>query len=311
MFNWEVCLLTLQKVGILFAYIAIGYGLRRCKALPENSDGALSKLVTLLFCPAYSIVILAESMQPEALSQNLNLLGMGTLVILASLGLALVLGKLLGRDLLEKRSVTYAMTITNYGYFGYPLVAGVFGQQMLSDMMVFTIPIILVTNSVGYLLFVQEKVSWKKLLLTPMLLALFVGTAIGLCGITLPVSVRDGLMMAGNCMSPVSMVLGGFVLGSLPIKELITGWRSYLYGALRLVLIPALFVAVLYVLGVRGVYLLISGAYLALPLGMNLVVFPASLGYDTRDNAKMCFVSLLLSVVTLPIVFSLLQSISQ
>ena len=111
-------------------------------------------------------------------------------------------------------------------------------------------------------------------------------------------------------MSPVSMILAGYVLGELSIKELVQGFRPYLYSALRLICIPILFVLILWIAGLRNMYLMIPGLYLALPLGMNLVVFPASFGYDTRDNAKMCFISLLMSVITVPIMFGILYQIS-
>ncbi len=309
MFDWEVYLLTLQKSGVLLAYIALGYVLRRTKKLPDSADKVMSGLVTMLFCPAYSIATLAQTMRPENLGQNLRLLGLGAGVLAAVLLLAAVLGRSLGRTCLERRSVTYAMTFSNYGYFGYPLVAGVLGQAMLGNMMAFTISITLATNTLGYLLFAQGTMNWKKVLLTPMVLAVAAGVGLGLCDVTLPGTVREGLMGIGSCMSPVSMLLGGFVLGGLPLKELLRGGRSYLYAALRLVGIPALFVAALYLLGARGMYLMIPGIYLALPLGMNVVVFPASLGYDTRENARMCFVSYLLAIPLLPLWFTVLQSL--
>ena len=309
MFDWEVCLLTLQKAGVLLAYIALGYALRRTRKLPDSADRVMSGLVTMLFCPAYSIATLSVTMRPENLGQNLRYLGLGAAVLAVVLVLAFALGKSLGRNSLEQRSLTYAMTFSNYGYFGYPLVAGVLGQVALGNLMAFTITITLATNTLGYLLFAQEKMHWKKVLLTPMVLAVVAGIVLGLCNVTLPGMVREGLMSIGNCMSPVSMLLSGFVLGSLPLKELLRGWRSYLYGALRLLVLPAVFVIALYLLGVRGMYLLIPGIYLALPVGMNVVVFPTSLGYDTRDNAKMCFVSYGMSIFLLPVWVALLQAI--
>ena len=46
---------------------------------------------------------------------------------------------------------------------------------------------------------------------------------------------------------------------------------------------------------------------LALPLGLNLVVYPESFGYDATDNARMCFVSYLLCLVILPVTFAVIN----
>ena len=308
MFDWNVCLLTLQQVGILFAYLAVGFCLSRTGALPKDADKTMSKLVTLLFGPAYNIANLSVSMTPERLGSNLKFVGFGFGIILVALALAWGLSRAMGKTPLEKRSLTYGLSITNYGYFGYPLVAGVFGQLALQEMMVFCLSIAVITNTVGYMLF-ADKLSWKKIFLSPLVLAVFTGCALGVTGIQLPKAARNLLETAGNCMSPVSMILAGFVLGQMSPRELFHGARPWLQNLVSLVAIPAAFVAALYGMGCRGYYLLIPGVYMALPMGMNLVVFPASFGHDTRDNARLCLASFLLSLVTLPIIFSILTAL--
>lgn len=310
MFDLSVCLLTLENVGVMLTFIALGYILRHSGALPENTDQVLSRLLTYLFCPAYTIANLSKNMHSDQLAGKLTLLGFGAAVILAALLLAVFLAKALGRTTLERKSLTYAFAISNYGYFGYPVVEGVFGQGALTDMILFCIPLSILTNTFGYILFADSKVSWKKVLLSPLILSVAVGIGLGVSGLQLPDFATKVLGSAGGCMSTVSMLLAGVVLGALPLKELLRGWRPYLYTVIRLLLIPALFVGIMFAFGVRDMLLLISGLTLSMPLGLNLVVFPASFGHDTRDNAKMCFASYLLSILVLPITFSVLQSLA-
>lgn len=311
MFDLSVCLLTLENVGVMLTFIALGYILRRSHALPENTDQVLSRLLTYLFCPAYTISNLSRNLTAHKLAGQLTMVGFGAAVVVITLLLAYFLARLLGRSPLERKSLTYAFTISNFGYFGYPVVQGVFGDGALTDMIIFCLPLTLLTNTFGYILFAGEgKIQWKKVLLSPMLLAVGVGVILGLSGWQLPDFATKVLGSAGGCMSTVSMLLAGVVLGALPLKELLRGWRPYLYTAIRLLLIPALFVGIMFAFGVRDMLLLISGLTLSMPLGLNLVVFPASFGHDTRDNAKMCFASYLLSILVLPITFSLLQSLA-
>ena len=48
---------------------------------------------------------------------------------------------------------------------------------------------------------------------------------------------------------------------------------------------------------------------ICLPLGLNLVVYPESLGYEKEaaDNAKLCFISYVLALAVLPCLFAFLQ----
>lgn len=305
-----VFLTTLSKVSVLLIFIGLGYLLRSSKKLPDNAGRVLSLLTTLVFSPAYTIKNLSSSLTLEKIGSQLALIGYGTVIVLATIGLAFLLAKPLARNDFERRSYVYAFCIPNFGYFGYPLVEGVFGSEVLSQLMIFCLPMTIACNTFGYLLFVKNgKLTLKDILKMPVIMAVFIGMAIGLSGIQLPPLVGDILTTAGNCMSPASMLLAGFVLGGFPLKELFKSGRAYMMSAIRLVGLPALVGGALFLLGVRGMYLALPVMILAMPLGLNLVVFPESLGIDASDNAKMCFVCNLLTICVIPFVFALLSQI--
>ena len=306
----NVFLTTLSKVSVLLIFIGLGYLLRRTKKLPDNAGRVLSLLTTLVFSPAYTIKNLSASLTLEEIGSQALLIGYGAVIVLATIGLAFVLAKPLARNDFERRSYIYAFSIPNFGYFGYPLVEGVFGSEVLSQLMIFCLPMTIACNTFGYLLFVKNgRLTIKDILKMPVIVSVFIGMAIGLSGLKLPPLVTDVLITAGNCMSPASMLLAGFVLGGFPLKALFKGGRSYMMSAFRLVGIPALVGGVLFLLGIRGMYLALPVMILAMPLGLNLVVFPESMGIDASDNAKMCFVCNLLTIVILPVTFSLLATL--
>lgn len=305
----EVFQLTFGKVGMLLIFIAIGYFLRRHHDLPDNAGHVLSLLCTLIFAPAYYISTLSQSVTMDVVGEKTLLIGYGLCFILCAIGLSYLLSKPFARSRIERNSLVYAFAIPNYGYFGYPVIEGVFGTAVLADVMVFLIPMSLATSSFGYSLFVgDKKVPWKKILLTPMVISLVIGVAIGLLGIRLPSFVSNALAGAGSCMSPCSMLLAGFMLGKFPLKNLLTGWRPYVYSAIRLILIPLIFGAVLLLLRMEGQFLMLPLLVAGIPLGLNLVVYPESQGFEKQasDNAKLCFVSYLLALLVLPITFAVL-----
>lgn len=308
----EVFNLTLNKVGMLLIYIAAGFLLRRSKKLPEETPHVLSLLCTLVFSPAYSIVNLGQSLRMEVIGEKMQLLGYGVIFAAAAVFFGRLLAIPFSRNEVEKSSLRYAFAISNYGYFGYPVIEGVFGQAMLADFMVFVIPIGILTSSYGYMLFQKDsKFSLKRMLCTPMVAGLIIGAAVGLSGIRLPDVVTTSLSGAGACMSPCSMLLAGFMLGKFSFKQLFSGIRPYYLTLIRMLGIPLVFGVVMYLCGIRGQFLFQPLLFASLPLGLNLVVYPESCGYEKEagENAKLCFISYLMAIIILPCIFALLTSI--
>lgn len=306
---FEVLELTFGKVGMLLIFIAIGYFLRWHHDLPDDAGHVLSLLCTLLFSPAYSIANMSKNFTMEVLGENTLLIGYGVLFVAVAIGLSFLLSKPFAKSRIQRNSLIYAFAIPNYGYFGYPVIEGVFGKAVLADVMIFLIPLSLATSSFGYALFVgDKKIPWKKILLSPMLVCLVIGMSLGLSGIQLPSFVDNAITVAGNCMSPCAMLLAGFMLGKFPLKDLLTGWQPYVYSAIRLIGIPIIFGVVLFLLGVNGQYFMLPMLVAGIPLGLNLVVYPESQGHEKQasDNAKLCFVSYLLSLAVLPCTFAIL-----
>lgn len=307
----EVFNLTLTNVVKILIFIAIGYTLRNTKGFPKESGKSLSMLAALIFSPAYTIRSLARDFTMDTLNQKLLILGYGVVVVAAALVIGFLVSRVLGRDPAEKRVLLYALTFSNYGYFGYPLVESVFGPEILADFIVFTRPLDFTVSTLGYWVLTQRKdFSWKGFLLSPVVWSPLVGAAIGLSGIRLPALAENTLSALGACMSPTVMILMGFVLGSVPFRELFGHPRAYGISLVRLLLIPILGGCAFYLCGARGSWFLLPLLTMAMPIGANVVVFPESCGIDTGNNAKPVFLSYALAIILLPVTFSLISQIA-
>ena len=112
-------------------------------------------------------------------------------------------------------------------------------------------------------------------------------------------------------MSPCAMLLVGFMLGKFPLSKLFSGWRPYVFTLVRILGISAILGSLFWLCGLRGELLFYLLLYASMPMGMNLVVFPESCGYERQagDNAKICFVSYLMALLLLPCVFAIVTQI--
>lgn len=299
--------LTFENVVKVMIFIAIGYILRNSKGFPKESGKTLSTMAALLFSPAYTVRSLIRDFTPDTLNQKLLILGYGVLFLVVAFALAFFVCRLFPGTKAQKYILLYAFAIPNYGYFGYPLVESVFGNELLADFIVFTQPLNFATATLGYWLLTQRKdFRWKSFLLSPVVWSPFLGAALGLSGIALPELVGNTLSALGNCMSPTVMILLGFVLGSVSFRELFGQLRSYGISMIRLLLLPLAGGCLYYLCGARGIWLILPLLTLSMPIGANIVVFPESCGIDTRENAKAVFLSYILAVAVLPLTFSLI-----
>ena len=190
----DVFWLTLSSVGMILIYIGIGYFLRRHHDLPKEAGKVLSLLCILVFSPAYYINNLSQTFTRDVVWEKLILIGYGAIFCVVAFLVAIVLARIFAKDKKERHALIYAFAIPNTGYFGYPVIQMVFGMEVLSDAMMLLLPLGLVTNTVGLMLFMEDKkVSWRKVFLSPLIIAQLIGIAIGLSGWVMPDLLRNTL----------------------------------------------------------------------------------------------------------------------
>ena len=79
--------------------------------------------------------------------------------------------------------------------------------------------------------------------------------------------------------------------------------KVYIVSALRLIVIPAVFVTALRLVGADKIVVTLALVLLSTPLGMNTIVYPASFGGDTKTGASMTMISSILSIITIPLMY--------
>lgn len=288
-----------EQIFLLLIFIVIGYVLGKSKKADNKQSKLLSVLGFYIFLPCNVFRTFANNFTPEYLSRKYMVVIVGAVFVVVMMLVSIPVSKLFSREKYQQYLYRYSMVSSNYGYVGYALAGGIFGEEVLLGVMMFAIPMSLYTYTVGYCMLTRSKGSLLKLL-SPVNIGLLAGAIVGFFGIPVPDVVTSLLTKATGCMGPISMLLTGLVISEYALKDMVTNWRVYVLAALRLLVIPIGVGLIIRLVGVEEA-LLPALCILAMPCGLNTIVFPKLVGEDCKPGAAMAFVTSILCCVTIPL----------
>jgi len=312
----EVFFAALSPMLFLFICIVIGFSLNKMKLLPPDAALVMSRLENYVFMPAMGFSAFMKFCTVDSIRENSGIFAYSILAIAFAMGIAVPLSGVFEKKDADKRNIyKYGLTFANFGFMGnaiIPLILG--GQEHLYRYLLFT----LLMNFTAFVWGIpiltpkeHRKGSAIKNVANPPMLGFLAGAVAGLTGIAkcLPefvITTADGIQ---NCMGPVAMILTGFVIGDYSFKSLVGNKKVYIVTFLRLFVLPLIILAVLYLFGASKYVMTLAFFAYATPFGLNMIVFPAAFGGDTKPGAGMAMISHTLSVLTMPLLYSLLMLI--
>ena len=306
----EILTLTLNQIFLMFTFMFVGYILRKSGKVPSNASNILSTILVNVCLTGMVFSTCYEQVTMENIAKNGKAVVFGVVMMFAAYLLSMLFAKLFTKDGFEQNVYKYAYTAPNFGYMGYPLVQAVFGDETLMLFMMFALPLNVFIYTKGMsLLCPQKKSGIKQVLLQPTILALIIGTLLGISGIKLPAVVGKIASSASGCMAPVAMMIAGCVIAEKPIKTLVSDWKVYVSSFVKLIGMPLLALLVLTLCNVDPKITLVASVLWAMPFGMNTVVFPEAYGGDGRKGAQLAFVSHAMGIIAIPIIFGIISAV--
>ncbi len=311
-----------SQMIFLFAFIAIGFIFTKWKFIPDQSSRVLSRLENLLFIPALIMGTFITNCTIDTIGRMWKLIVMSLAMLAVIIPLSLIFAKFIFKENYLRKVAVYGLTFSNFAYMGNAIVAAVF-PQYFSDYLIFClplwlgiylwgVPVLLISNSSGEKHHLKDSL---KNLANPMVVATLIGMVLGLTGwgLKLPSAVLDVITVSGSCMSPIAMLLTGMTLGKLDIFSLVKKWRIYILSVVKLVVFPIVFILIFLILPrnefINESVLICSLCIAAMPIGLNTLVVPAGYGKDVSDAAGMALITHVLSIVTIPLIFMLFQTV--
>lgn len=313
--------LIMLKNVIIFVLLAVpGYLLVKGKKLSQQESGALTKLLTNIGMP---FLILSSTLKLELtpeLAKTLlvaGIAGIGLNMLMFFLSPVFTRGE---TDEKRKKMMRVCMAFANNGFIGIPLAKAVFGES--SMVMVYLIVLNIVTNVMLFtlaeplLMEDKKKVNLLKIIFTPVLIAFLAGLALNLLGITKAVpELQTYATHFSNIVTPLSMVILGMKLAAVPMVRLFTTWRMYYVSAIRLVLYPALCVAVAMLLKMVPGLSVDSNMVIAIFVAFAMPTFGLAPTFadqhkgDTEHAVVFTLGTTILSVATIPVLYMILEMI--
>ncbi len=303
----------LTQMAFLFSLIMAGYLLAKLGLIPENSGAVLSKLENYLFIPALVLGTFINNFTVSMLAVSGKLLLFSLAIEVIVIPISILAVRLCTKDTYIRKIFLYGLCFSNFGFMGNALVSSMF-PDIFFEYVVFTlvlwciiylwgVPVLLVGDGGE-----NGIKSRLKSFVNPMLISALVGMAAGLSGFAVPVFAVNVISALSDCMSPVAMLITGITVAGMDVKRVLKIRSIYLVSIIRLVIYPLIFIGGYYLIG-RGLpktFVICAVASLSMPLGLNTVVVPSAYGKDTSVASGMALVSHILSVITIPLIFSLL-----
>lgn len=306
----EIFSSVIFQIAVLFSFIFIGFTIRQGGFLPENSAEIFSKLENRILMPAVVINTFRTNCTVKNISEKWVFIAYSTGVLLFCIATGFVASRFLGKTEYLKKVYRYSISVSNFGFVGTAMVSGIYGAESMElfDYLMFTLPLNLFTYSIGIAWLVPNghgKFSMKNFV-NPIFVSIFIGAILGLLPIPKFRLVTTIINSTAACMSPIAMILTGFVIGGYSFANLFGKWQTYVVAGIRLVFLPTVSVLILKLFNAPQEAVVATLCANAMPLGLNTVIIPSAYGKSPDDGASMALVSQLTAVFTIPILFYIL-----
>ena len=292
-------LVLLRQVLTMFLLSAVGFLLVRFGKISLEGGKTIGNLLIYLSLPC----VIINSFTVERTPERLAGLGISALASAVLLGVSILLsGLVFRRDAVS----CFASAFSNPGFFGIPLISAVLGEEAVF----YVAPFIALVNMLQWTYGVsrltgqspRQGLSPKRIFTAPFMVGILVGLVLFFTGFRLPPVVSTAVKAVAGLNTPLAMFSIGIYLSQCHFRELFTTGALYKVSLLRLLVIPALSLALLTLL--PAAYAPLKMALLiaaACPVGSNVAVYAQLYDKNYPYAVETVVISTLLSIVTLPL----------
>lgn len=298
--------LTLVKQTVtMFLLAGVGFAMFKSGKITKEGSKSIGNILIYGSLPC----VLISSFFIEKTQEH-----MIGLAISAALGFLLVLmsilvGKLCFR---EDAIAKFAAAFSNPGFFGIPLILASLGSGCVFYVAGFIACVNLGQWTYGVAVMTGQKggFSFKRLVTAPFAIAIAIGLAIFLTGIEIPGILKNSITAIKELNTPLAMFTVGIYLAQTDLKNMFFKKSLYSISLVRLLVIPALAILLLWPLPASMLDMKIAlFIAAACPVGSNIAVYAQLHNQDYAYSVETVIISTILAIITMPIMVSLAQMV--
>lgn len=301
----------------LFLILLVGYCCHKWKVLPESAQSVLTKLVIYVSTPCSVVhsVFTAEvlpSLQTVLLLLGLSFACYGVLFLVS-----VPLVKLLRIQPGKQGIYINMLMFSNCLFIGLPVVQAVFGEEALFYLAIFSIPFNPCLYVLGVYLLIrdghvrgnqdgQAPAFRLSMVFSPVLIASGIAIALAVTRLSLPDVIVDTLSLFNGITTPGAMLVIGISIAKMPLKEVFNSPKIYAMSAARLILFPVLIWFLLRMVLQDPLALGVGVVTTAMPVAASIPMLASEYGSDTQSAVQGVCITTLLSMITIPLLVSIL-----
>nr|WP_281063510.1 AEC family transporter [Clostridium algifaecis] len=147
----------------------------------------------------------------------------------------------------------------------------------------------------------------KGVALNPAVIFTTLGFIMFMFSIKLPYALNMAVSEIGAMTTPLSMIIVGAMLAEIKFKDIFRGTVVYYLCFLRLILAPILSIIILKLIKADSLMLQISVVIEAMPVAVLSPILAQKYNSDKELASRSVFITTIVSMITIPIIISVLQ----
>lgn len=298
----EIIVLLLKQNMVMFVYLVIGFFLYKKKLVSAQGSADIGRILLYIVMPT----AILKSYLAEFSLERLEGLAVSFLAALLSLLLAIAVSRIAFKK--EQGIERFGAAFSNAGFIGIPLVQMTLGEEAVFYVSSFVALLNILQWTYGLVTITGDRtlVSVKRLKTNPIILSFLAGIALFLLPVSLPAALENVVATIASMNGPLAMIVLGVYLGQVPLGSLFSGGVVYRCTLVRLVIIPALTIALMMVFPEKyhmmKLTILIAASA---PVGSNVAIFAQLYDQDYTQAVKEVCLSTLVCILTLPLILGI------
>lgn len=299
----------LNQIFVLTVLMVVGIILRKKNVITDEVSKGMTNILMGVALPCLIISSFNIKFTKDMAKNSINMIIYSMVVHMMLLAVSSLL--FLKKEDKEKSIFKFCMIFSNCGFVGYPIAQALYGDIGVFYTSIFTIPQNIFVWSYGVMLFSGEKglKSIKNSFKNPPVIAVLLGCLIFIFSIPIPKPVLSTLKSVGNMTTPVAMFIIGAMLADSKVKEILSDKKVYLASFMKLIVAPALTVAVLILIKADKEMINICTILISMPAAILLGIFAEKYDGDKKAASSAVFMTTVLSLITIPLVIAALNAV--